>query len=387
MEENSAFVAELNKITLKHGLSNYNQFNIFPVMFKMHDEKYLHSRFIAFLLDTNASHNQGTVFLELFSKVFKLPAFSLIDVTVNPNEEDRSEKHNIDILIKNSKKQAIIIENKFFAGDQTIHEEERYLDNIYLKYQIPRYYYRIALDPEADPHEVVAIVYLTINGKDPEEVSEFPNEVKKVLLKRDHLSDIAEWLDLCLAYLKEDSDLRRSISQYSQARKAFLNDVGLALDLKELTANYFDEAIVFWLSKSNEFQYEMIKKQFIHVKWHTVQEFYVELAKTIEERLEVEVKEVDKEKITAVTHRNSKSLTAITFEYNDKMYYVCNDGNGFSVGIVSGEVNKEFVVIQGMSIYAYFDFSKREVFELIKPENSQKLIDEIFIELKGFVKY
>lgn len=387
MEENSAFVAELNKITSKHGLSNYNQFNIFPVMFKMHDEKYLHSRFIAFLLDPNASHNQGTVFLELFFEVFKLPAFSLVDVTVNPNEEDRSEKHNIDILIRNSKKQAIIIENKFFAGDQTIHEEERYLGNIYLKYQIPRYYYRIALDPEADPHEVVAIVYLTINGKDPEEVSEFPYQVKEVLLKRDHLSDIAEWLDLCLAYLKEDSDLRRSISQYSQARKEFLNDVGLALDLKELTANYFDEAIVFWLSKSNEFQYEMIKKQFIHVKWHTVQEFYVELAKTIEERLEVEVKEVDKEKITAVTHRNSKSLTAITFEYNDKMYYVCNDGNGFSVGIVSGEVNKEFVVIQGMSIYAYFDFSKWEVFELIKPENSQKLIDEIFTELKGFVKY
>jgi hypothetical protein len=35
MEELNVFVAELKKITTKYGLSNYNQFNIFPVMFSL----------------------------------------------------------------------------------------------------------------------------------------------------------------------------------------------------------------------------------------------------------------------------------------------------------------------------------------------------------------
>ncbi|MFN0293032.1 PD-(D/E)XK nuclease family protein [Pedobacter helvus] len=49
----------MNALAVQYNLNYYNQFNLFKVMFKMHDEKYLHSRFIAFLLNPDGSHQQG----------------------------------------------------------------------------------------------------------------------------------------------------------------------------------------------------------------------------------------------------------------------------------------------------------------------------------------
>src|SRR5690554_570520 len=126
------FIEQIKVISEEHQLFNYNRFNIFKVMFKQHDEKYLHSRFISFLLDPKGSHKQGTKFLELFFEVMGISNFSLEGIKVNPNELERGEVHNIDILIQNSAKQAIIIENKFFAKDQTRMDDS---DNVYLKYQ------------------------------------------------------------------------------------------------------------------------------------------------------------------------------------------------------------------------------------------------------------
>jgi len=118
-QDKDCFLQQLDQVSNEYNLSNYNQFNIFRVMFKLHDEKYLHSRFISFLLDPNGSHGQGTRFLALFLEVMGVSNYSLDGVTVNPNEQNRGEIHNIDILINNKYKQAIIIENKVFAKDQT----------------------------------------------------------------------------------------------------------------------------------------------------------------------------------------------------------------------------------------------------------------------------
>lgn len=384
------FIEQIKVISEEHQLFNYNRFNIFKVMFKQHDEKYLHSRFISFLLDPKGSHKQGTKFLELFFEVMGISKFSLEGVKVNPNELERGEVHNIDILIQNSAKQAIIIENKFFAKDQTRMDDS---DNVYLKYQLTRYFYRLAIEPkDENKYDVIKIIYLTIDGKDPENFKYYPEEVKSLVSKKDHLSDIAKWLDLCLAQLNEDSDLKRSIQQYKQARFEFLNDVQLALKLKEISGKetYLNDAFLFWNkgSVSENQDLKIIREQFIHIKWHTVHEFYSQLAIAINEtfgKYGVQVEAVDKKQITKLTHKTKPIFTTLTFEIQGKVYYVCNDQNGFSIGRHVEQKNNEDYKLLFDHKYAFFDFSKPEVFQLIKPKESERLAGEIVDALKNFI--
>ncbi|KZE76710.1 hypothetical protein AV926_14975 [Myroides marinus] len=379
------FFQQLDQINTRYNLSNYNQFNIFRVMFKLHDEKYLHSRFISFLLDPNGSHGQGTKFLTLFLEVMGISNYSLEGVTVNPNERSRTEEHNIDILIKNKYKQAIIIENKVFAKDQTKLNEK----DPYLKYQLPRYYHKLAIEPTNAKHEVVSMIYLTINGKDPEHFEHFPEDVKSLLNKKDHLSDIAMWLDLCLNSLSEDSDLKRSIEHYKQARFEFLNDVKLALELKESTLKNYELAKAFWQAelKDIDIKYYTIKDQFIHVKWHTIYDFYTKLKEVIEVTFGAKVGDIDKEQITKLTHGSkNKVITVLVFEVDNIPYYVCNDANGFSIGRnVSKKSSTDFKLLFKEKGYEYFDFSEDIVFELIKPEKRDELVGSIVDELKGLL--
>lgn len=378
------FLQQLDQVSNEYNLSNYNQFNIFRVMFKLHDEKYLHSRFISFLLDPNGSHGQGTRFLALFLEVMGVSNYSLDGVTVNPNEQNRGEIHNIDILINNKYKQAIIIENKVFAKDQTKPEEE----DIYLKYQLSRYYYKLAIEPTNDKHEVVSIMYLTINGKYPEYYEHFPEDVKGLLDKKDHLSDIAKWLDLCLNSLSEESDLKRSIEHYKQARFEFLNDVKLALKLKEITEKNYEESKKFWHAESKDIdvKYHTIKDQFKHIKWHIVYEFYVKLKEVIEVTFGTKVEDIDKEQVTKLTHSDNKAITVLVFDVDNTSYYVCNDSNGFSIGRnVKEKSSTDFKPLFKEKRYEYFDFSEDTVFELIKPEKRDEVVENIVDELKGYL--
>lgn len=380
------FLQQLDQVNKEYKLLNYNQFNIFRVMFKLHDEKYLHSRFISFLLDPNGSHGQGTRFLALFLEVMGVSNYSLDGVTVNPNEQNRGEVHNIDILINNKYKQAIIIENKIFAKDQTKPEEEE----IYLKYQLSRYYYKLAIEPTNDKHEVVSIIYLTINGKYPEDYEHFPKDIKGLLTKKDHLSDIAKWLDLCLNSLSEESDFKRSIEHYKQARFEFLNDVKLALTLKDRTVNYYKEAKEFWQAeyKDIDSKYHVLKDQFKHIKWHTVYEFYEKLKEAIDiSFVGSTIGDIDKEQITKLTHGiDSKVITVLVFEVDNVPYYVCNDINGFSIGRnVKAKSKDDFKYLFEEKSYSYFDFSEEDVFTLIKPGKRDELVKDILVKLKEFV--
>lgn len=376
------FIERIKIISEEHQVHNYNRFNIFQVMFKQHDEKYLHSRFISFLLDPSGSHNQGTQFLKLFYEVMGISNFSLEGVNVTPNQRERGEKNNIDILIINKQKQAVVIENKFFAKDQTKPEET----DPFKKYQLLRYYKKIAED---EKFEVVKMIYLSIDGKDPEDFEKFPPEVKTLIATKQHLSDIAKWLDLCLEQLTADSDLKRSVLQYKQARFEFLNDVKLALKLKELTVTHFNEAKQFWFSNTTDPNLQVIQNQFIHVKWHTVHEFYAQLARAIKEEFKVNVTEASNKAITNLTHHNKKVATSVIFELNNNVaYYVCNDKNGFSIGLVNvdkkdkkeGE-NFEWILANK---YACFDFSE-EAFEIILPEKRDALVRQIVNALREFV--
>ena len=73
MERNIDFINKINDTTAKYGFSNYNHFNVFRAMFKMNEEKYLHSRFIAFLINPQGTHGRGTKFLEFCLEELQMP--------------------------------------------------------------------------------------------------------------------------------------------------------------------------------------------------------------------------------------------------------------------------------------------------------------------------
>jgi len=388
MEEYSAFIAGLNKITSEYALSNYHKFNLFRIMYKMTEEKNLHSRFIAFLLNPKGTHEKDTGFLKLFLKEFELPAFDLEDVVVTPDEHAKKEEDNIDILITNSLNQAIIIENKIFAGDSD--KLDLVVDglnpkNYFSKYQIPRYYDLVV---NSKVKKVVAILYLTIDGKKPKFYNEFPTEVNwgQLIVCKEYLKHIQNWLSLCLDFLIEDSDLRRSIEQYKLAVLGFLNDIQLASDLKLLTSQHLTSGCEFWINHNvtGVENQALVLAQFKHVKWHTIFDFYTLLSEQLDSVFGVQMNAIDKNKITSVTHRDAKVAIILSFERNGSSYYVCNDKYGFSIGCIKENKTEDDYQILFDGKYAYFDFRQMEVFKLVDLVESKRVINVIITNFSYF---
>lgn len=382
----SRFIQALDRINDVYKLSSYHQFNWFRVMYKMTEEKNLHSRFIAFLLNPKGSHGQGDVFLKLFFEEFEIHNFSLEGVVVLPDEHIKKEEDNIDILITNGSKDAIIIENKIFAGDsnksELLEEEQAGCTH---KYQIPRYYRKLA----CQGFTVRTIIYLNVRDNKPSFYDEFPAEVKEVLQCNNYVKSVLAWIDKCVSACAEESVFKEGLMQYKQATTEFLNDYKLALDLQETSSmpENFEDAFEFWMlddSKVNS-DYRTIKNQFIHLKWHIVYDFYLELQIAIEAHYKerVQVDEIDKGQITNLTHKsNAKVRTVLTFTVDREPYYVCNDGKGFSIGRNLEHKNiTDFKYLFTGKNYNYFDFSQRDIFELIMPKHRRLLIEEIVAEL------
>lgn len=376
----SSFFRELDRIIEEYKITDYNQFNWFKVMYRMTEEKNLHSRFIAFLLNPHGSHGQGDVFLKLFLEDFNIPNFNLEGVVVLPDEHEKKEEDNIDILITNSSKQAIIIENKIFASDSNkdeVLEDEK--GPCIHKYQIPRYYNKCICKGLT----VTNIIYLNVKDIKPSFYHEFPSEVKEILQSKNYIKDVLAWIGKCIDVCSEENIFKVGLMQYKQATTEFLNDYKLALDLQEVSSlkENLEEAFTFWDTGDKDTKYRVIKEQFKHVKWHTVYYFYSELKEALETKYKkrVQVNEVDKEQITKLTHTGSDKKTVLTFSVDNEPYYVCNDGKGFSVG--RNKKNKakgeDYEAIYEKKEYKYFNFSQRDVFELVISAKRKEVIDKI----------
>lgn len=133
-----------------------NDFNLLTTVLNYHDEVRLHSRMIGSLLDSNAKHYQGTLFLEIFLKKIGLDNWfeNLKDIKVSIEYED------IDLYLSDGIKH-LIIENKIWAGDQPC--------------QIIKYINIIVEENKGDFHDflndtldenLLRVIYLTPQMKD-----------------------------------------------------------------------------------------------------------------------------------------------------------------------------------------------------------------------------
>src|SRR5690606_22821226 len=107
------------------------------------------------------------------------------------------------------------IENKIYAGDQNG--------------QVLRYW--------AHNRGGNTVLYLTLDGREPEEGSKKTLEAGKDFVCISYKETILEWLQECLAYSAEDAILRESIRQYIILIKKLtgqLTDKRMEKDLENL---------------------------------------------------------------------------------------------------------------------------------------------------------
>lgn len=172
------------------------RYNLFTVLRSESDEVRLHSRFLCSLISPDSHQNWEPVlraFLEAIGIPWGQSGFSLTGVSVYP------EKYNIDMLISNDRKQAVIVENKIYAGDQDK--------------QLKRYHTKLRELGYKD----IWLRYLTLDGSYPSADSLDGLDKKIAAPYWDCISyreEIRSWLTVAQKLVVDDVPVRESIDQY-----------------------------------------------------------------------------------------------------------------------------------------------------------------------------
>lgn len=214
MDKYGGILTGVARLHERHVASNPEPFNVFSVLRSESDEVNLHSRFLAALLDhRKLGEEERSNLMAFLESVAGIDCFDRRGVSVE------REKYNIDILITNASRQAVVIENKIWAGDQTG--------------QLQRYHGEMIA--RGFPDEQIHLRYLTPFGHDPSEESVGG-------LSRERIVNIAyndpifqDWLRCCQQRACDEPELRESVGQYLRiVRKLTGTDVNKA-HLNELT--------------------------------------------------------------------------------------------------------------------------------------------------------
>ncbi len=180
-------LAEAGRLYEKHETGRPKPFNVFSVLRSTHDEVNLHSRFLHALLSYRNPHAATRDNLEDF----------LCAVGIDGLDEDHAiverERDNVDILIRDPRaKQSVVIENKIWAADQ------------------PEQLLRYAEDQLKAGYKKAHLLYLTLDGHEPEEHSKGDLDVRCISYR----DDIRPWLERCQKRAFDEPELRESIAQY-----------------------------------------------------------------------------------------------------------------------------------------------------------------------------
>lgn len=366
------FMAQLKEIESRYKAEKEyaeNKFNIFSALHKKHDEKYLHSRFISYLLSPTSKHGMGTIFLKLFIETIAqkhslITDFKFERCSVRPNEQEKSEYKDIDILIENDN-QVIILENKIFAQDSN--DTNKPLGK---QIQLERYYNEI----KTQNNKEIFAVYLTLDRHDPQSL----DQIKFPVFKIDYRVEIINWLSKCISFI-EDEFLKEILLQYKIIVIGLTNDISRAEELKTLLSKNLDES---WSQRGYIFNQ---MGDFIHVKWHTINYFWLGLTERLETDFGIHIlKNISTNKITKVAHKSRKGAFGIVFKsLKGEEWYIVNDvQNGLTCGQLMSEISdKEWFPISKDIKFSLFD--NKETFDLIDELNCDRLIDNVCMILKA----
>lgn len=178
------------------------RFNVFNTLGVQSNEVRLHSALLAELLNPNGDHGMGSEFLTSFQEAIGLPVDFIDPAKVNEQEmiervigpKADTTGGRIDIIIEDGHN-ALIIENKIYAGDQ---------ENQLLRY------YNYAMEKFGKGHFL--LIYLTLDGHEPSEFSTNNQEIEYKCLS--YGDDIINWLQTCVRQAYNRPLIRETITQY-----------------------------------------------------------------------------------------------------------------------------------------------------------------------------
>ncbi|WP_442795769.1 PD-(D/E)XK nuclease family protein [Pelobium manganitolerans] len=356
-----------------------NRFNVFTAMYRDNEEVKLHSRFISYLLCSKSGHGMGNKFFRLFLEEVLLltdAQFNMESYQVIPNESNKTEYKEIDILVTDEER-AIIIENKIDAKasnhiwkiEKNTETDRRYIG------QLDRYYHTIITGIDKDgkwgiKRNTVYVYYLNKNGQQSSDLDESikilqgkPENWKGII---SYGNEIRQWLDKCVKEVPlEKSSLKEFIQQYlNLINKMTHNDISPneINELKEQIASNLKSA-------------QHLIDNFKHVKEYTVVDFWKRLKEELAKNFKIHKYYSDKHSdfhktIEEVTNNNKDINHGILFDYEEGKMAFISGWRKLSWGIV----NK-----------GWFDFSNKDLQEIrfsdFSTENTYRLIDSKNMEI------
>ncbi len=295
-------------IVYQKSLSKANaneQFNVLTTLLTANDEVHLHSRLISSFIDPRAPHKLRDTPLKLFLRVLHSHFhYNLETLEIIPSTSTWTEYKEIDILIIDRiLRFAVIIENKIDASDSN-HPDEG---------QIERYYRRIIEEDNIAPDNI-EVYYLTRDRHEPSEESvstskryvELPQKVKCI----SYGNEIKEWLTMLVKEAVNQPYFRETINQYIQLIDVMTNNIDIQERLE----------IIDLISKNEDMldSAKFLIDNFNHVKWHTIYDFFLELAESLKIRSYIILEQPSEEIISNIVHGGSKvskgQSPTITFE-------------------------------------------------------------------------
>lgn len=332
MDNTDFFLKQVNILRLKQQERQDKEeaFNLFSILRNERDEVNLHSRFISVLLDPKAPHKMGNTFLSLFLRTVESNMqVDDAEISVAPNFSNPSEFKDIDIFIRKGNEYAVIIENKIDASDSN-HEEEGQLEK----------YYREVIE-EGYSKDNTDIYYLTLDQHEPSEESvstsdKYPELAEKIRCIS-YGSEIIEWLKACAKESYARPLLRESINQYINLLQRMTNNessISERIELMNIVGKNADnlESAMFLI------------KNFKHIQWHTIYEFWKELSEALVLNGYVITEAVDNGLIHDAVHggprkkkqahfhlcftSSNKTPLAINCDYDDYICYGIYNSNG-----------------------------------------------------------
>jgi hypothetical protein len=179
-------------------------FNVFSIL-GLYSHELSHSTFIGNLLNAKGKHGQKDVFLKLFIEEVKelFQDKSQLENFETSKSFVITEKYTgngyIDIFITNGRN-SIIIENKVWADDQ--HQ------------QLVRY---------NEFEKNAPIIYLTLDGKEPDNLSKGNLKVTEDFIRVSYKEHIVNWLEKCIKEMANKPIIRETLNQYLNLVKQLTN--------------------------------------------------------------------------------------------------------------------------------------------------------------------
>lgn len=391
-------MTDLNELLEKSGIIDFSyqklrqedRFNIFTILRNQDDEVNLHSRFLFELLNPKGSHNKQDEFLSLWLEIMETVNFSLEGVLV------RKEYNNIDILITNSSKQAIIIENKIWAEDKD-KQIERYFDDV-----------------TKLGFSVFRIFYLAPYEKDPssQSVGKVSKDIIYTISYKYHISN---WIKKCAGISAFNPNIRETLNQYQK----------LISDMTGNSNNRKEEEDYFQLMAigDNAMKANKIVQNWIHVKWHSEWRFWHDLEVKITEKYKIlDIDKFSPDTLTSAIHssRNRNIHYGLTFCFatiegfdfgirlrrngfgtNKLMYVLVIIEEGKIAKIIENTKFVEFGIIlrhlsESNSDFNWLvkqttdinfeDFNNKKTLELVNQESRMEIVTKLWSDIEQLIE-